>query len=120
MVERGLGEVWDRNQRGFACAGLAFGGINGKEDGLEAGEGRGGIGVDAGEVETREEGQEGEDDEAEVGIGGEESVVEPVAEWVRAGAGKRVGEGGGQGGVDGRGGEEGEGGAVGVGEGGER
>lgn len=76
--------------------------------------------MDAGEVETRKEGQQGEDDEAEVGIGGEESVVEPVAEGVRAGARKGVGEGGGNGRVNGQGGEEGEGGAVGVGEEGER
>lgn len=73
-------------------------------------------GVDVGEVEGGEEREEGEDDEAEVGVGGEEGVVEPVAEGVGVGAG----EGGGDGGVCVGGGEEGEGGAVGVGEGGER
>ncbi|KAK2986911.1 hypothetical protein RJ640_009054, partial [Escallonia rubra] len=93
-----------------------------EKDGLKAGEGGGGGGggVDAGEVEGGEEGDEGEDDEAEIGVGGEEGVVEPVAEGVGAGAGRGGGEKGGDGGVSGGEGEEGPGGPVGVGEGGER
>ena len=87
VVDGGLGEVGDCYEEGFTVAGSGLGGVEGKEDGLEAGERRGLRGVDAGEVETGKERDEGEDDEAEVGVGGEEGVVEPVAEGVRVGAG---------------------------------
>ncbi|RYR17475.1 hypothetical protein Ahy_B03g062205 isoform E [Arachis hypogaea] len=53
---------------------------------------------------------EREDKEAEVWVGGEEGVVEPVAEWVGGGAL----QGGGNGGVGGGRGEEGESRAVGI------
>lgn len=76
--------------------------------------------MDAREVETGEEREVGEDEEAEVRVVGEEVVVEPLAEGIGAGAGLRGGEGGGDGMVGGGGGEEGEGGAIGVGEGEEK
>lgn len=89
MVDGRKGEVGDCDEEGFSCAGFGFGGVEGEEDGFEAGEGRGIGGVDAGEVETGEKREEGEDNEAEVRVGGEEGVVEPVAE--RIGFGTREG-----------------------------
>lgn len=58
--------------------------------------------MDTGEVETGEKRDEGEDNETEVRIGGEESVVKPVTERIGVG----TGEGRGEGGVSGGGGEE--------------
>jgi len=88
VVDGGVGEVRDGYEEGFAVAGSGLGGVEGEEDGLEAGEGRRLRGVDAGEVETGEERDEGEYDKAEMGVGGEEGVVEPVAEGVGVGAGE--------------------------------
>ena len=44
MVEGGLGEIGDGDEEGLARAGLTDGGVEGEEDGLEAGEGGGGGG----------------------------------------------------------------------------
>lgn len=57
--------------------------------------------METGEIETREKRNEGEDNETEVRIGGEESVVKPVTERIGVG----TGEGGGEGGVSGGRGE---------------
>jgi hypothetical protein len=58
---------------------LGFGGVDGEEDGLEARKRGGELGREVAEVERRQQGQERERGEAEVGVGGEERVVEPVA-----------------------------------------
>lgn len=57
--------------------------------------------METGEIETREKRDEGEDNETEVRIGGEESVVKPVTERIGVG----TGEGGGESGVSGGRGE---------------
>ena len=101
MVDGGVGEVGDCDHKRFAVAGFGLGGVEGEEDGFESREGRWLRGVDAGEVEAGEEGDEGEDYQAEVGVRGEEGVVEPVAEGIKVG----TGEGGGDGGVGGGGGK---------------
>ena len=101
MVDGGVGEVGDCDHKRFAVAGFGLGGGEGEEDGFESREGRWLRGVDAGEVEAGEEGDEGEDYQAEVGVRGEEGVVEPVAEGIKVG----TGEGGGDGGVGGGGGK---------------
>lgn len=59
VVDGGVREVRDRYEEGFAVAGSGLGGVEGEEDGLEAGEGRRLRGVDTGEVETSEERDEG-------------------------------------------------------------
>nr|GMC46855.1 protein SIEVE ELEMENT OCCLUSION B-like [Ipomoea batatas] len=55
---------------------------------------RGNLGerVDAGEVDIGDDGEEAEDDEVEIELGGVEGVVEPAAEVVVAGAGVRLAE----------------------------
>lgn len=64
VVEGGLRKVSNGDKEGLAVAGLGLGGVQGKEDGLEASEG-GGVGrMDAGEVESGEKREEGEDDES--------------------------------------------------------
>jgi hypothetical protein len=58
---------------------LGLGGVHGEEDSLGAGERGGELGRETAEVERRQQGQERERGEAEVRVGGEERVVEPVA-----------------------------------------
>ena len=85
-----MGEVGDCDHKRFAVAGFGLGGVEGEEDGFESREGRWLRGVDAGEVEAGEEGDEGEDYQAEVGVRGEEGVVEPVAEGIKVGTGENT------------------------------
>lgn len=70
----------------MARAAVGFVGVEGEEDGFEAGEGFT-AGHHAGEVSAEEDRKEAEDDEFEVGVTGLESIVEPTAEVVVAGAG---------------------------------
>jgi hypothetical protein len=58
VVEGGLGEVGDGDKERLAVAGLGLSGVEGKQYGLEAGEGGGVRGVDAGEVKGGDERQE--------------------------------------------------------------
>lgn len=71
--------------------------------------------MDTGEVKSGEERDKRENNETEVRVRGEKSVVKPVTE----GIGMGTGEGRREGGVSGGGGEKGESGAFGIGEGGE-
>lgn len=69
VVERGLREIWDRNDNRLAVSSLGLGGVEGEENSFEAGEGgkRGrvrGERMDPGEVEAREDREEGENDES--------------------------------------------------------
>jgi len=52
--------------------------------GIEPHEGRWLRGVDVGEVDADEEGDEGEDYQVDVGVRGEEGVIEPLAEMVHS------------------------------------
>lgn len=115
MVDGWNRQIGDGNKERFTGSRFGFCGVESEEDSFETGEGRGIGGMDTGEVETGEERDEREDNETEVRVRGEESVVEPVTEGIGVG----TGEGRGEGGVSGGGGEKGESGAFGVGEGGE-
>lgn len=79
MVEGRDGEVGYLDKDGLALAILGLGGVDGEEDGLEAGERGGERGRQAEEVERREEREERERGEAEVGVRGQQRIVEPVA-----------------------------------------
>lgn len=85
VVDAGVGEVGDADSDGLTVAGGGFVGVDGQEDGLEAGVGL--VEGGAGEVDAGKGGEEAEDDELEVGLGGVEGVVEPGAEVVVDGAG---------------------------------
>lgn len=74
-------------------------------------------GGDAGEVYAGQKGNKREDNEAEIGVGGLEGFVKPLAEGVGARTRAGRGEGGGNGVVSVRGEEEGAGGAIRVSEG---
>lgn len=112
MVQGGDGEVGDMDKHRLSLAALGLGRVDGEEDSLETRERGWERGRQAEEVERREEREEGERGEAEVGVLGEERVVEPVAGGV-VGAAPRA-ERPGEGVVGGGGAEEGAGGAVGV------
>lgn len=93
VVDAGVGEVGDADGGGLAVTGGGLVGVDGEEDGLEAGEGL----MEAGacEVDAGEGGEEAEDDELELGLGGVEGVVEPRAEVVVDCAGVGAAEEGG-------------------------
>jgi hypothetical protein len=79
VVEGWDGEVGHLDEDRLPLTILGLGGVHSEEDGLEAGERGGELGWEAAEVERRQQGQERERGEAEVRVGGEERVVEPVA-----------------------------------------
>lgn len=91
MIEGWQGEIGDRDGDGFSAPRFDLRRVDGEEDGFEPGEGSA-AGGDEREIERGNYGDEGEDDEAEVGVGGEIGVVKPLAEGVVAGAGGGTGE----------------------------
>lgn len=65
-------DVRDCDHQRFAIVGFGLDGIEGEENGFEDRKGQWLRGVDAREVEAGEEGDEGEDYQAKVGVRGEE------------------------------------------------
>lgn len=93
VVERRQREIRDGDEDGTASTSLDLRRVDSQKDGLEAGKGGSGAvtGDDARQIQTRDERDEGERDEAEIQIGGLKGVVEPLAERVVASAGGWVG-----------------------------
>nr|TKV99521.1 hypothetical protein SEVIR_8G049501v2 [Setaria viridis] len=79
VVQGGDGQVRDLDEHRLPLTILGLGGVDGEEHRLEAGERGWELGREPAEVERRQQGQERERGEAEVGVPGEERVVEPVA-----------------------------------------
>lgn len=89
VIQRRLREIGNVNKQRLPSSSLSFRGINSENDSFKAGERRSGGsvgGVDTREVNGGEKREEREDNETEIGVGGEVSVVEPVTEGIGAGS----------------------------------